>query len=217
MRRLLRDDAPVRTGATFQLSDDHGGSASFVTGLLGLKPPHAFEVGDQVGRRSGVIRRVSLWLLSSDLPLGGELADHLHWLLDRLESKADTLWQLANYSSISVHTRPDRRATAVGVASPWPKDSQRGQAIACAAPAGGPGRDLGRVGCRQAFIRSSSPASQRWCPDGPGETMYVGDHRDNDVAITAGHERWSKPDRHSAWERVIPARWGHRRGPSVRE
>jgi hypothetical protein len=90
------DDAVVRTGATFRLSGDHGGSAASVTRLLDLEPSRAFEAGDRSGRGSGAIRQVSLWLLSSDLPSGGELADHLHWLLDRLEPRADTLWQLAD-------------------------------------------------------------------------------------------------------------------------
>ncbi|WP_143267776.1 DUF4279 domain-containing protein [Amycolatopsis alba] len=54
-----------------------------MTRLLDLRPSRAFEVGDPVGRRPGAIRRMSLWLLSSDLPPDGELADHLHWLLDR--------------------------------------------------------------------------------------------------------------------------------------
>ncbi|WP_083715271.1 DUF4279 domain-containing protein [Amycolatopsis keratiniphila] len=84
----------MRTGATFRISGDHGGSATSVTRQLALEPSQAFEVGEPVGRRPGTVRRVSLWLLSSDLPPGGELADHLHWLLDRLEPKADAVWQL---------------------------------------------------------------------------------------------------------------------------
>ncbi|PRY36687.1 uncharacterized protein DUF4279 [Umezawaea tangerina] len=39
---------------------------------------------------------MSLWLLSSALPPDGELADHLHWLLDRLEPKAGVLWRLVD-------------------------------------------------------------------------------------------------------------------------
>lgn len=66
-----------------------------MTRSLDVEPSRAFEAGDRVGRRSRAIRRVSLWLLSSDLPPGGELADHLHRLLDQLEPKADMLWQLA--------------------------------------------------------------------------------------------------------------------------
>jgi Domain of unknown function (DUF4279) len=54
-----------------------------------------------VGRGSGAVRRVSAWLLSSDLPADGELADHLHRLLDRLEPKADTLWQLADQGYVA--------------------------------------------------------------------------------------------------------------------
>ncbi|MFG1644416.1 DUF4279 domain-containing protein [Amycolatopsis sp. NPDC049252] len=89
------------TGATFRLAGDHGGSAAAVTRLLGLKPSHEFEAGDRVGRRSGAVRRGSLWLLSSDLPPGGELADHLHRLLDRLEPKADALWQLTGQGYVA--------------------------------------------------------------------------------------------------------------------
>ncbi len=93
---LSRHDAGVRTGATFRLAGDHGGSAATVTRLLDLEPSQAFEAGDRVGRSSSAIRRGSLWLLSSELPPGGEVADHLHWLLDRLEPKADALWQLTD-------------------------------------------------------------------------------------------------------------------------
>ena len=101
MGRSAHDDAVVRTGATFRLSGDHGGSAESATRLLGLEPSHAFEVGDRVGRSSRTVRRTSLWLLSSNLPSDGELADHLHWLLDRLEPKAATLWQLVGQGYVA--------------------------------------------------------------------------------------------------------------------
>ncbi|MFJ8916343.1 DUF4279 domain-containing protein [Amycolatopsis sp. NPDC102389] len=91
----------MRTGATFRLSGDHGGSAALVTRLLDLEPSCAFEVGDPVGRRSGAVRRVSLWLLSPDLPPGSELSDHLHWLLDKLEPKADTVWRLTGQGYVA--------------------------------------------------------------------------------------------------------------------
>jgi hypothetical protein len=86
----------MRTGATFRLASDHDGGSAFVTRTLGLEPTRAFEVGDRVGRTPGATRRMSLWSLSSTLPTESELADHLNWLLDRLEPKTDLLWQLAN-------------------------------------------------------------------------------------------------------------------------
>ncbi|MET8853621.1 DUF4279 domain-containing protein [Amycolatopsis sp. NPDC004625] len=91
----------MQTGATFRLTGDHDRSAASVTRLLDLEPSHIFEAGDRVGHRSGAIRRESLWLLSSDLPPDSELADHLHWLLDRLEPKADTLWQLTSQGYVA--------------------------------------------------------------------------------------------------------------------
>ncbi|WIX92788.1 DUF4279 domain-containing protein [Amycolatopsis sp. DG1A-15b] len=98
---MLRDDAAVQAGATFRLSGDQGGSAAAVTRLLGLEPTHSFEAGDRVGRRSAAIRRGSLWMLSSDLPSDRELADHLHLLLDRLEPKAEALWQLTTQGYVA--------------------------------------------------------------------------------------------------------------------
>ena len=85
----------------FRLSGDHGGSAESATRLLDLEPSHAFEVGDRAGRSSTTVRRTSLWLLSSDLPPDGELADHLHRLLDRLEPKAAALWQLVGQGYVA--------------------------------------------------------------------------------------------------------------------
>jgi hypothetical protein len=84
----------VRTGATFRLSSGRDGGSAFVTRLLRIEPTDAFEAGDQVGRVPGNVRRESLWLLSSGLPSGREIADHLGWLLDRLEPKAEVLWEL---------------------------------------------------------------------------------------------------------------------------
>ncbi|MFJ7219410.1 DUF4279 domain-containing protein [Amycolatopsis sp. NPDC098790] len=86
----------MRTGATFRLTSDHSGSAAAVTRFLDLEPSQAFEAGDQVGGRSSATRRGSLWLLSSKLPPSSEVTDHLHWLLDQLEPKADALWQLTD-------------------------------------------------------------------------------------------------------------------------
>ncbi|MGW4059365.1 DUF4279 domain-containing protein [Amycolatopsis sp. NPDC004747] len=31
----------------------------------------------------------------------GEVTDHLHWLLDRLEPKTDTLWQLTDHGYVA--------------------------------------------------------------------------------------------------------------------
>ncbi|MET1073219.1 MAG: DUF4279 domain-containing protein [Umezawaea sp.] len=67
-----------------------------MTRLLDLDPSQVFEVGDPVGRSPGNTRRVSLWLLSSDLPSDAELADHLHRLLNRLEPRTAALWQLVD-------------------------------------------------------------------------------------------------------------------------
>ncbi|MEU0797817.1 DUF4279 domain-containing protein [Amycolatopsis sp. NPDC005961] len=86
---------------TFRLAGDHGGSAAAVTRLLELEPSQAFEAGARVGRRSSATRRGSLWLLSSELPPGSELADHLHWLLDQLEPKTDALWQLTDQGYVA--------------------------------------------------------------------------------------------------------------------
>ena len=72
-----------------------------MTRQLGLEPSQSFEAGDRVGRVSRAIRRGSLWLLSSDLPPGSELADHLHRLLDHLEPKAETLWQLTDQGYVA--------------------------------------------------------------------------------------------------------------------
>lgn len=91
----------VQTGATFRLTGDHGGTAAEVSRLLDLAPSRASEAGERVGRRSGAVRRVSVWSLSSDLPADSELADHLHRLLDRLEPKADALWQLADQGYVA--------------------------------------------------------------------------------------------------------------------
>jgi len=94
--RRLHEDGAVRTGATFRLFGDHGGSAAAVTRLLGVEPSSAAEAGDRVGRFSRAFRDVSLWRLSSDLPADSELADHLHWLLDHLESKSAEVWRLVD-------------------------------------------------------------------------------------------------------------------------
>jgi hypothetical protein len=82
----------VWTGATFRLSGV--GGAAPVTRSLGLEPSYAAEVGDPVGRTTATVRRTSLWTLSSDLSADRELAEHLTWLLDRLEPVRDTLWLL---------------------------------------------------------------------------------------------------------------------------
>ncbi|QKV73793.1 DUF4279 domain-containing protein [Amycolatopsis sp. Hca4] len=72
-----------------------------MTRLLDLQPSQAFEAGERAGRRSNAIHRGSLWLLSSELPPGGEVADHLHWLLNRLEPKADALWRLTDQGYVA--------------------------------------------------------------------------------------------------------------------
>jgi hypothetical protein len=69
--------------------------------MLGVEPTCAFEVGDQVGRTSGNTRRSSLWSLSSNLSPDSELAEHLSWLLDRLEPKSDLLWLLVNQGYVA--------------------------------------------------------------------------------------------------------------------
>jgi hypothetical protein len=97
----LRNHAAVRTGATFRLTGNYGGTAAAATRLLDLEPSDAFEASNRVGRRSEAVRRGSLWLLSSDLPPGCELSDHLHRLLDRLEPNADGLWQLTDQGYVA--------------------------------------------------------------------------------------------------------------------
>jgi hypothetical protein len=89
-------DAAVRTGATFRLWSDHVGGSAVATRTLGLEPTDAFEIGDQVGRSPGNTRRVSLWTLSSGLPPDSELADHLEWLLERLEPRTAQVWRLVH-------------------------------------------------------------------------------------------------------------------------
>lgn len=67
----------MRTGATFRLWHDAGD----ITGRLGVTPTSATG---------------TLWTLTSAAPESVELADHLTWLLDRLEPVRDVLWQLVN-------------------------------------------------------------------------------------------------------------------------
>lgn len=71
-----------------------------MTRLLGLEPSHASEIGDRVGR-TGAVRHMSLWSLSSGLASDSELADHLGWLLDRLEPKTDVLWLLVRQGYVA--------------------------------------------------------------------------------------------------------------------
>ncbi|WP_018685468.1 DUF4279 domain-containing protein [Actinokineospora enzanensis] len=79
----------MRTEATYRLVG--GGSARAVTEMLGLEPTIAAEVGDRRGRSTV---SVPYWFLSSGLPTDAELADHLDWLLDRLEPRQAELWRL---------------------------------------------------------------------------------------------------------------------------
>jgi len=72
-----------------------GGSAAHVTTSLGLAPTRYAEAGDPVRRGSSKIAENSGWILHSHVEGPGvEVDDSLGALLDLIEPKAHTLWQL---------------------------------------------------------------------------------------------------------------------------
>jgi hypothetical protein len=74
-----------------------GGTAAHVTASLGVAPTRCAEAGDPVRPGSSKIAENSRWFLDSDEEGSGvEVCDSLRTLLDLIEPKAQSLWQLDN-------------------------------------------------------------------------------------------------------------------------
>jgi hypothetical protein len=85
----------MRSKATFRLHGESGGTAAQVTRLLGVSPSGSVEAGERVRPRSPASEVSGWWLESAAEPEdGGELATHLHRVMDKLEPVADELGHL---------------------------------------------------------------------------------------------------------------------------
>src|SRR3954454_16149703 len=78
-----------------------------LTTQLGIDPSHSFELGDKVDTRTGVHRRGrSVWQLRSDgNVVSKSLADHLTWLLAKIEPCRLSIQQYLDDSEMEVDIR----------------------------------------------------------------------------------------------------------------
>ncbi len=63
--------------------------------LLGLDPTRTHVRGEPRGRGAGIVWDRSVWSLESPLPDDADPAEHLNWLLSRLEPKASVIKDLS--------------------------------------------------------------------------------------------------------------------------
>ena len=66
-----------------------------IDAMLGLKATHIHLKGQRRSPRHKAVWRESLWSLRSRLSDDHSIADHLEWLLERLEPKADVIKTLS--------------------------------------------------------------------------------------------------------------------------
>jgi hypothetical protein len=66
-----------------------------IDAMLGLKATHIHLKGQRRSPRHKAVWRESLWSLRSRLSDDHSIADHLEWLLERLEPKADAIKTLS--------------------------------------------------------------------------------------------------------------------------
>jgi len=76
----------IRARARLVIRGD--GPAGALTARMGVPPTVAYSRGDVLVHRAGRLAGETRWELETDLPEGRPLADHLAWLLDRVDRAA---------------------------------------------------------------------------------------------------------------------------------